>query len=308
MTRPPGNEILLNNPDIDSILIYDPKSIQRNFKAKISFIRKLRTEKYDLAIVLRNSSDCNLMAYLSNARYRVGRKKGGKAFSFTLTHGINIIDPKGTKHEVDRNLDIVRLVSADVADHRLILRLSDEEKYYAEEVIVKKYKVPIYTNKRFCLVGIHPGGSSYDKLWQTEKFAEIANRLIKNFNSCIMLFNGPGEEKLAEEIENLMEIPPIRMYNMGLRKMAALIERCSLFVCNDSGPMHIAAALNVPTVAIFGSTDHVRWRPYSDRAVIVRRDMECWPCSAHKCKRDFECTKLLPVDDVWKAINGIDGL
>lgn len=298
----------MNNPDIDSILVYDSKNIQRSLRAKISFFRRLKAEQYDLAIVLHNSSACNLMAYLSNARYRVGHKKGGKAFSFILTHGINIHDPKGTKHEIDRNLDIVRSVGADVLDRKLILKLSDEEKSYAEEIIFKKYKISTSTDRRFCLVGIHPGGSSYDKLWPAEKFAEIANRLIKNFNSCIMLFNGPDEEKLAEEIDKLMKIPPIRMHNIGLRKMAALIERCSLFICNDSGPMHIAAALNVPTVAIFGSTDHVRWQPSSDKAVIVRRDMECWPCSAHKCKRNFECTKLLPVDDVWKAINGIDSL
>lgn len=298
----------MNNPDIDSILVYDPKNIQKSFRSKIDFIRKLRTDRYDLAIVLRNSSGCNFMAYLSKARYRVGRKAEGKAFNFTLTHAIDIFDPKGTKHEIDRNLDVVCAVGADIIDRKLILQLSEEEKDYAEKLIVEKFNIPIHTSKRFCLVGMHPGGSSYDKLWPSENFAEIANRLIKNFNSCIMLFNGPGEEKLAEEIKNLMKIPPILVHGIGLRKMSALIEKCSLFICNDSGPMHIAAALNVPTVAIFGSTDHIRWRPYNDRAVIVRRYMECWPCSAHKCKRDFECTKLLPVEDVWKAINGIDDL
>ncbi len=187
----------MNNPDIDGILVYDPKNIQRSLRAKINFIRKLKAEQYDLAIVLRNSSACNLMAFLSNAHYRVGRKNGGKAFNFTLTHVINISDPKGTKHEIDRNLDIVNIVGADIVDRKLILKLSDEERSYAEETIIDKLKVPISSDKQFCLVGIHPGGSSYDKLWPAEKFAQIANGLIKNFNSCIMLFNGPGEEKIS---------------------------------------------------------------------------------------------------------------
>lgn len=308
VTRPPSNEILFNNPDVNDILVYDPQNVQKSLKAKITFIRKLKAEQYDLAIVLHNSSVCNLLAYFSNARYRVGRKNGGKAFSFILTHGVNISDPKGTKHEVDRNLDIVDLVGAETVERKLILKLSAEERACAEEIVISKLKVPISSGKRFCLVGIHPGGSSYDKLWPAEKFAEIANRLIKNFNSCIMLFNGPGEEKIAEKIKNLMKVPPICMQNISIRKMSALIEKCSLFICNDSGPMHIASALNVPTVAIFGSTDHVRWQPYNDKAVIVRRNMECWPCSAHKCKRDFECTKLLSVEDVWEAIKGIDDL
>jgi heptosyltransferase-2 len=90
-----------------------------------------------------------------------------------------------------------------------------------------------------------------------------------------------------------------------LRQFAALLEKCSIFLCNDSGPMHIAAALKVPTVAIFGPTDHVRWRPRSEKASIVRKDVDCWPCSAHKCRRGFECIKTLPVDWVLKAADSM---
>jgi len=97
----------------------------------------------------------------------------------------------------------------------------------------------------------------------------------------------------------------ITIAGLPLRQFAALLEKCSIFLCNDSGPMHIAAALKVPTVAIFGPTDHVRWGTRSDKAVVVRKDVDCWPCSAHKCKKGFECIKTLPVEWVLKAADSI---
>ena len=99
-----------------------------------------------------------------------------------------------------------------------------------------------------------------------------------------------------------MTHPSIAHAPESIRNLAALMEHCNLVVCNDSGPMHIAAALNVPMVAIFGPTDHVAWEPLSDEATIVRRDMPCWPCSAHKCKIGWECTKKLSVDVVWNEV------
>jgi heptosyltransferase-2 len=116
-----------------------------------------------------------------------------------------------------------------------------------------------------------------------------------------MLFGGPGEDDLVQGVLSPMIRPPICAVIPRLRQFAALVERCSLFLCNDSGPMHIAAALKVPTVAVFGPTDYVRWKPRNENAVIVRKDVDCWPCGAHKCERGFECTKSLPVNDVLDA-------
>ena len=296
LARHPGVETLLLNPHIDELLAYDAT-------ARLRSIKKLRAGCYDMAIVLHNSSWCNLMAYLSGAHYRVGRRSERKRFSFTLTHGVSSSDPKGTKHEIDRNMDLVRLVGAKDGTQELIFRLSVEERAWAKDFLRRE---DIYTP----LVGIHPGGSSFDKLWPAENFAHAANELAKRLQAKIMLFCGPGEEALLQDVQRYnanqnYTSEVISIAGLPLRQFAALLEKCSIFLCNDSGPMHIAAALKVPTVAIFGPTDHVRWKPRSEKAVAVRKDVDCWPCSAHKCKKGFECIKTLPVSSVLNAAYSI---
>jgi len=318
LVRPPGAEILLLNPYIDEILVYDVDDLHKSPIARLRFLGQLRARRYDLAVVLHNSSQCNFMAYLSGARYRVGRKSERKRFSFTLTHGVSSRDPKGTKHEIDRNMDVVRLIGARGDGTReLVLCLSEEERAWAWDFLSRQGVGVRHVSP--LLVGIHPGGSSFDKLWPAENFAQVANRLMQEFGARIILFSGPGEGDLAQVIQRSIAdqgrklrdtacrvpTPVISADGLRVRQLAALIEKCSLFLCNDSGPMHIAAALNVPTVAVFGPTDHVRWKPCNEKAVIVRKDMDCWPCSAHKCKRGFECMKSLPVSNVLDAGHSI---
>jgi heptosyltransferase-2 len=308
VVRPPGAEILFLNPHIDEILVYDVHGLHKSPIARLRFLRHLWAGCYDMAVVLHNSSLCNLMAYLSRARYRIGRKSERKRFSFTLTHGVSSRDPKGTKHEIDRNMDIVRLIGAcEDGAGELVLRLSEEERAWARDFLCRQGVGARHASP--LLVGIHPGGSSFDKLWPAENFAHVATRLMQELEARIILFSGPGEDDLVRSIRGAIReerklklaTPVIFTAGLRLRQLAALIEKCSLFICNDSGPMHIAAALKIPTVAVFGPTDHVRWKPRSENAVIVRRDMDCWPCSAHKCKRGFECIKSLPVGDVLDA-------
>jgi heptosyltransferase-2 len=152
------------------------------------------------------------------------------------------------------------------------------------------------------LVGIHPGGSSFDKRWPEENYAQVADALVQEYGAKILILRGPDEAELERNLQSTVQSKSIGYAPGSIRELAALIKRCNLFVCNDSGPMHIAAALDVPTVAIFGPTDHVAWKPLSDAATIVRRDMPCWPCSAHKCKIGWECTKKLAVNTVWNEV------
>ena len=298
LVRSPGAEILQFNPHIDETIIYDETC--KSLRGRLRFYRNLRARNSDLVVALRNSSQSNFMALISGAKYRIGYKAERKRFSFALTHGTRSRHPKGTQHEVDRNLEIVGLIGVKSDQRDLILRLSEEERSWAADFLLNQEIPP--RNGTSLLVGVHPGGSTFDKLWPAENFAKIANSLIQEFGAKIILFGGPDEGDLLKSIREAMTHPPISTEGITLRQFAALVERCSLFLCNDSGPMHIAAALKVPTVAIFGPTDYVRWGPRNENAAIVRRDMECWPCSAHRCKRAFECTKSLPVSDVWDAV------
>ncbi len=295
LVQPLNAPILVGNPDVDRVLIFGREGEHRRLRDRLRFYQSLRHEEYDLAVAMRTTSWCNLVTFLSGARYRLGRYQ--KRFKSFLTHPWRGQYKKGEVHEVDRNLGLVRLI-CDGAEHRqLVLNLLDNEIIGTQQLLADWEIAP-----QDFVVGIHPGGSSFDKRWPEENYAQIADGLAHEYGAKILILRGPDEAELARNLQKAAQSESIAYAPKSIRELAALIKRCDFFVCNDSGPMHIAAALDVRTVAIFGPTDHVAWRPLSEEATIVRRDMPCWPCSAHKCKIGWECTKRLPVDTVWGRV------
>ena len=295
LVQPLNAPILVGNPDIDRVLIFDRSNEHRRLRDRLRFYQNLRREKYDLAVVMRTASWCNFVAFLSGARYRLGRYQ--KRFKSTLTHPWRGRYKKGEVHEVDRNLDLVELICNGDRHRRLTLNLLDDEIEGTRQLLTDWGIAP-----HDFLVGIHPGGSSFDKRWPEENYAQVADALVHEYGAKILILRGPDEAELERNLQSAVQSKSIGYAPGSIRELAALIKHCNLFVCNDSGPMHIAAALDVPTVAIFGPTDHVAWKPLSDAATIVRRDMPCWPCSAHKCKIGWECTKKLAVNTVWNEV------
>ena len=295
LARPLNASVLLGNPDVDRILVFDRHGKHRGFLARFQFYRELHRKRYQLVVALQTAMWSHLVAFLSGAPYRLGRYQ--KRFKSTLTHAWRGKYPKGETHEVDRNLELVRLICNEEGKQKLIFHLS------SDEITAAKARLASWSiGDDSFLIGIHPGGSSFDKRWPEKQYAELADRLAHHYNATILLLRGPGEETLTDNIQKAMQSSVITHAPETIRELGALFSCCDLVVCNDSGPMHLAAALDVPTIAIFGPTDHVAWHPLSENASIVRRDMPCWPCSAHKCKIGWECTKKLPVDTVWNRV------
>lgn len=294
LARPLNAPVLIGNPDVDRILIFDRDGEHSGILARFQFYRELRRERFQLAVALQTAMWTHLMAFLSGATYRLGRYQ--KRFRSTLTHAWRGKYRKGETHEVDRNLELVRLICAGEGKRELIFELSPDEIAAAEAQLAS-----LGIGKDAFLIGIHPGGSSFDKRWPEKQYAELADRFARQYNATILVLRGPEEAELVQNIQMAMQSDAITYAPETIRELGAMLFCCDLVVCNDSGPMHLAAALAVPTVAIFGPTDHVAWHPLSENAAIVRRDMPCWPCSAHKCKIGWECTKKLPVEPVWDA-------
>ncbi len=295
LAQPLNAPILVGNPDVDRVLVFDEKNEHRRLRDRLRFYQHLRHERYDLAVAMRTASWCNFVAFLSGARYRLGRYQ--KRFKSLLTHTWRGQYKKGEIHEVDRNFDLVGLICNGNGQRRLVLNLLEDEIVETQQLLADWEIAP-----NDFLVGIHPGGSSFDKRWPEENYAQVADTLAHQYGAKILILRGPDEVELERNIQMALQSKSIAYAPKSIRELATLIKRCDFFVCNDSGPMHIAAALDVRTVAIFGPTDHVAWKPLSEEATIVRRDMPCWPCSAHKCKIGWECTKKLTVDTVWDRV------
>ena len=277
-----GEPMLRGNPDVDRVWVH--------FASRRGTVRRLRAEQFDIAVALQTSSWCHLLAVASGAKYRLGRDQ--KQFRLLLTHVDGTKYPKGEVHELERNLNLVRPICEGNPSRQVVLRLAPEELGRAANHLAQH---GVGSRQPWLL--LHPGGSSEDKRWPAESFAEVARRLSERSVSTVIV-HGPHEAALARAVAQSVQVPVIA--TPSLRQLAALIGQAPLFLCNDSGPMHIASALGIPLVAIFGPTDHVRWAPQN--GMIVRQDMDCWPCSAHQCKIGHACVKQLSVEDVWEKV------
>ena len=159
-------------------------------------------------------------------------------------------------------------------------------------------------------IGINPG-STYGpaKRWLPERFAGVGKRLVNEHKARILLF-GQGEEKHLSDFiagrigENCLNLAG----KTTLARLAALLERCDLLLTNDTGPMHIAAALGVPVVAVFGPTDPRTTAPAGEKHIIVRKPVACSPCLKRKCPTDHQCMKAISVEDVFNAVLKLLGL
>ena len=156
---------------------------------------------------------------------------------------------------------------------------------------------------------IHPGSGSKKKVWPLERFLELIHYFQRHFNSRILIVLGPAEgqevQKAFGEIEwELGPTAPLLVKGLSLLELASVMQGCHLFIGNDSGITHMAAALGLPTIAIFGPSDHKIWSPRGEKVFIVRKEMNCSPCSQEKfvqCK-NLECLREIEIGDVLEGI------
>jgi heptosyltransferase-2 len=155
------------------------------------------------------------------------------------------------------------------------------------------------------IVGLAPGAAyGPAKRWFPESFAAAGDRLIEDLSAQVVLFGSREDRQITDLVEQHAHRPLINLAGKtNLKEAIAAISRCSLFISNDSGLMHIAGALNIPTVAIFGSTNPVTTSPVGDRSVVIYKGASCSPCLKETCPTDFRCMEMISVEEVCEVAN-----
>lgn len=290
---PETKDILIRNHNVDNIICYDKKRTHRNWWKFLRFAAFLRKKKFDMVLLFHRSFRSALLAFLSGARIRVGCSAQGR--SFLLTRKVpdrnNIY-----QHEVERNIDVVENLGIDVYNRELEMPLSGQ----AENYITEFWKTAGIGPEEM-VIGINPGAGWPTKRWMKEKFARLSDALINKYGCRIILLWGPGERKLVQEIAGLMNREPIIACRTDLQQLGALLKRCTAFITNDSGPMHIAMAVKTPTVAIMGPTSPERWGPYGRNFEVVQKDLPCVPCFRKHCE-SMACMKLISCCEIMQAL------
>ena len=264
----------------------------RSFREMISLVYQLRKRHYDMVFDLYGNPRSALLAWMTHAPIRVGFDFRGRRWLYTRR-----IPPRGDfVHEVEFNLDALSGMGIPIVERNPMFPLSDGDLTFIDNWIQKSN---LRGAKR---IGFHVWGGWPAKRWGLDRFAHLADRLIESWNVDIVLLWGPGEKQAADSVMEQMSHPARLAPETTLKQLGALIQRCDLVIANDSGPMHIAAALGTPVVGIYGPTKARLQGPYgSGHRAVYKKDLECLGCNKQSCPA-MTCMETLTLDDVWKVI------
>ncbi len=269
-----------NNPLVNKVLTMD----KTEFVFKVAL--RIRKEKYDLIIDLWSNPRSAQITFLSGVKYRVGYSYRGRKYAYNILG----TSEKGAHHSAEHNLELLKPLDVKIISKNIHYYVGAEEKSFADNYFLK------HNLSDKTIIGIIPSGGWESKRCDKEKWVEICKAAVKEFHCKIFVIWGPGDETDAEFIKSNLGDDCLLASKTSIPQMAALIEKCNVVIANDSGPMHIAAALRIPTLGIFGPTDPKAHGPYSpDSDYIIKDDLDCIICNKLVCPFLHECMRDLDV-------------
>jgi len=301
LVRPWVRDIYAGAGFADEILDYDKDGIHKGWNGFLRLVSGLKQRSFDCAILLQNAFEAALIAWAARIPQRIGYARDGR--SLLLTSACRIDPDVRRVHQVYYYLGILSGVGWLNArlwaqkDYRPSIQVSvrDEDTDAARKML---RSAGIRNGEP--VIGINPGAFyGPAKRWFPDRYAVVADTLAKQYRARIVVFGSSSDLRTAEEVAASMKNTAIILAGRTtLGQLMGLIRECRLLITNDSGPMHLAAALDVPQLAIFGSTSEIATGPLSPRAVVIKHPVECNPCFLRECPTDFRCMKGISTDHV----------
>ena len=296
------DDMLTGNPDLEEVLAFERGSGVGRIRNEGRLVSQLRKIRPDLAVEMGNGDREAILGVLSGARIRVGYDPGRSGFlgrRLLLTH---IVRQDWEKHVVESNLDLVQAlgVEPDARDLRLFV---DPQAEAAVNTLLRDMGMEGDDG----VVTIHPTAKWMFKCWTDEGFAQVADYLSEQ-GMTVCITSGPAEREVqkAQRIIGRARRPVIDLSGrLTLKQAAALIARSRLFIGVDSAPMHMAAAVKTPVVALFGPSREQNWRPWGEGHLILKRDPFCSQLQAKRCEvtKRCECLETLKIEEVITAVD-----
>lgn len=290
LTEKPCASIVEGHPAVHEVLVLDRKQK----RASRALVQQVRQRRYDVVFDLFGNPRSAVLTWLSGAPMRVGFLFRGRKYAYTLK-----VEPRGDRvHEVEFNLDALRALQIPIVSRQLHVAVDVESASFA----AKFWREHNLEDR--LVIGLNASGGWYTKRWPLENFAHLGDRLHRELNAVVLLLWGPGELEDMKTIAQNMQAPYLLAPSTNLKQLAALLSRLTLLVSNDSGPLHLAAAMDTRVVGIYGPTRPELQGPWGDgHETVVKTGLRCLGCNGVTCKIvTHDCMQQLGVEVVWQAV------
>lgn len=304
LVAPGSSDVVKGIPYVDELIYWDPVTIHadsggthRTICAKLAFLRELRNRRFDKVYVLKRSLSSALMALSTGASKRVGFATEGRHLLLTTR-----VPYRNDRHEVENFLDVLRADGVEIADDYLEYWTTPGEDAAAAELLAAAE-----VSSEMRLVALHPFASIPQRAWHLENFAALA-KLFRGQGMVPLVLGAPGDRIDFERVREMFGAETVDLVGKcTIRVTMALLKGCSLFIGNDSGIMHLAAAAGIPLVALFGPQSPVKFGPWSDKARVLYKAFDCSPCRQKfftECPPSERmrpaCVEAITVDEVFR--------
>jgi lipopolysaccharide heptosyltransferase II len=289
LAKGPGADLLAGDPSIDQVHRVPDGGLGNTWR----LVRDLRRRRYALAIDLLANPRSAMLTWLSGARARVGEARRVRRHFYT--HQISV--PRHIREATGFHLHHLHALGIPATDRKPSLIIRDDERDWADSYLSSLLQRR--TGEPGLTIGIHPGGKWEVKRWPAAYFARLAAALSRNLGARICVIAGPGEERHARDLENHLDCAAVFVPELPVRRAAAFISRLDCMIVGDGGIMHVAVAVDTPTVGIFGSSEPDIWFPYERFGPFYPAvyPIECRPCHSHTCEH-LSCLRELSVETV----------
>lgn len=289
LAEKPYISLLENHPYVDELLPLKRSDSGQTAKLYAQVLFK----KFDLAIDLFGNPRSALLTWLSGAKMRIGGDFRGRRHFYS--HPIK--NDGSPKTAIEFHLFYLAPLNLSFTPTKPTIYPTKSELEWAQNYL-EQHSFDLTKT----IIGIHPGATWPAKKWLPDRFAQVANQLVKDGNQVLFTM-GPGEEGLLENVISQCDFGPVKPKVLSLRHLAAVLQNISLYISNDCGPLHLAPAVGTPTVGIFGPGEPDIWFPYpkADGHRLVFHEIDCSRCHHDLCEK-MDCMKVISVENVINAV------
>ncbi len=310
----PSQAFLRSQPEVDEVILFPRRRWTKGIKSLRGmwgaigemrrFVEDLRMQKFDVVLDFHGILKSGLLSFLSGSHKRIGYDRMSTKEGNFLFSNVKVKLPKKKISRFERNLALLKGMEIEAKKLKYSLHIPPADREY----VASFFKASSGSFRR-PLIAIHPGTSpkALFKRWMPDRYAQLADRLVRELNASILFTWGDGELEGVEGIQKEMKEPSLLgPETISLTQLGEVYKNCDLYIGGDTGPMHIASLMGVPAVVIYGPTDPIENEPMGNH-IKVRKEVGCNPCHEYSC-RELLCIQAISADEVFKAAQNILGL